>query len=256
VIAPRLKTLVIENFRCLRGKIVVPLDAQVVLIHATNGMGKTSVLSALELCLTGKIAHLAAGGDSYRAYLTTLETEGGSIELTTTSPYKEGARIDGSLNFSDVLFDPRPLLDATDAKFFAERCYLPQATLSRLLEIYDDQKTSTTSPLTQFVKELLGLDPLDALVDGLYPAYNVTRVRNLVPEYRRLESLRSSVRDDIARNDQLIATATRSSVDRLGALNSTLARLPTATPIEVAGKTRLDELRRELETRDEERILT
>jgi exonuclease SbcC len=35
-----------------------------------------------------------------------------------------------------------------------------------------------------------------------------------------------------------------------------LARLPTATPIEVAGKTRLDELRRELETRDEERILT
>jgi exonuclease SbcC len=256
VIAPRLKTLVIENFRCLRGKVVVPLDAQVVLVHATNGMGKTSVLSALELCLTGKIAHLATDGDGYRAYLTTLETEGGSIELTTTSPYKEGARIDGSLNFSDVLFDPRPLLDATDAKFFAERCYLPQATLSRLLEIYDDQRTSTTSPLTQFVKELLGLDPLDALVDGLYPAYNVARVRNLVPEYRRLESLRTSLRDEIERNGQLIATATRSSVDRLVALNLTLARIPTATPIEVAAKTRLEELRREVETRDEERILT
>jgi exonuclease SbcC len=256
VIAPRLKTLVIENFRSLRGKVVVPLDAQVVLVHATNGMGKTSVLSALELCLTGKIAHLAADGDGYRAYLTTLETEGGSIELTTTSSYKDGARIDGSLEFSDVLFDPRPLLDATDAKFFAERCYLPQATLSRLLEIYDDQKTNTTSPLTQFVKELLGLDPLDALVDGLHPAYNITRVRNLVPEYRRLESLRTSLLDEIARTDQLIVTATRSSVDRLGALNLTLARIPTATPIEVAVKTRLDELRRELETRDEERVLT
>ncbi len=256
MIGPRLKTLVIENLRCLRGKVVIPLDAQVVLVHATNGMGKTSVLSALELCLTGKIAHLATNGDGYRAYLTTLGTEGGSIELRTTSPYKEGARIDGSLNFSDVLFDPRPLLDATDSKFFAERCYLPQTTLSRLLEIYDDQRTSTTSPLTQFVKELLGLDPLDALVDGLYPAYNVTRVRNLVPEYRRLESLRTSLRDEIARNDQLIETATRSSLDRLGALNLILTRIPTATPIEGGAKTQLDKLRRELETRDEERILT
>lgn len=60
----RLKSLVIENFRSLRGKVVVPLDAQVVLIHGTNGMGKTSVLSALELGLTGKIAHLAADGPS------------------------------------------------------------------------------------------------------------------------------------------------------------------------------------------------
>lgn len=54
----RLKTLVIENFRSVRGKIVVPLDAQVVLVHGSNGMGKTSVFSAIELALTGKIAHL------------------------------------------------------------------------------------------------------------------------------------------------------------------------------------------------------
>src|SRR6266851_4103480 len=106
--AAHLKTLVIENFRSLRGKVVVPLDAQVVLIHATNGMGKTSVVSALELGLTGKITHLAADGDSYQAYLTTLDTEGGSIELTTTVPYKEGARIDGSLDFSNAVFDTKP----------------------------------------------------------------------------------------------------------------------------------------------------
>jgi exonuclease SbcC len=196
--AAHLKTLVIENFRSLRGKVVVPLDAQVVLIHATNGMGKTSVVSALELGLTGKIAHLAADGDSYRSYLTTLGAEAGSVELTATGSYKEGAQIDGSLGFSNAVFNPKPLLDGDDAKFFAERCYLPQATLGRLLEIYDDQKTSTTSPLTQFVKELLGLDPLDALVDGMYPAYNITRIRNLVSEYRRLESLRTSLRNEIA----------------------------------------------------------
>jgi exonuclease SbcC len=61
--ASRLKTLVIENFRSLRGKIVVPLDAQVVLVHGGNGMGKTSVLSALELGLTGRIAHLTTDGN-------------------------------------------------------------------------------------------------------------------------------------------------------------------------------------------------
>jgi exonuclease SbcC len=85
--APRLKTLVIENFRSLRGKVVVPLDAQVVLVHGSNGMGKTSVLSALELALTGKIAHLTSDGNGYQSYLTTLGTEGGSVGLTTTDAY-------------------------------------------------------------------------------------------------------------------------------------------------------------------------
>src|SRR5438128_11727908 len=110
MMAPRLKTLVIENFRSLRGKVVIPLDAQVVLVHGTNGMGKTSVLSALELALTGKIAHLAADGDGYRSYLATLATEGGSIELTTTGPLREGARTKGTLDFSDTTFKPAPLL--------------------------------------------------------------------------------------------------------------------------------------------------
>jgi DNA repair protein SbcC/Rad50 len=257
VTAPRLKTLVIENFRSLRGKIVVPLDAQVVLIHGTNGMGKTSVLSALELGLTGRIGHLATNGDGYQAYVTTLDTESGSIELTTTESYKEGAKTGGSLNFSDNLFAPTPLLDSDDAKFFAERCYLPQATLGRLLEIYDDLETNTTSPLTQFVKELLGLDPLDALVDGLHPAYNVTRVRNLVPQYRRLEGLQSSLRDEIKRSDQSIAANTKSSADRLGALNATLSQLPSAVPLVVNNATNLTALRTELTTaREEERVLT
>jgi DNA repair protein SbcC/Rad50 len=253
----RLKNLVIENFRSLRGKVVLPLDAQVVLIHATNGMGKTSVLSALELGLTGRIAHLAADGEGYKAYLTTLDTEGGSIALTTSAPYREGARTAGALTFSDRRFAPDPLLDSHDGRFFAERCYLPQATLGRLLEIYDDQKTGTTSPLTLFVKELLGLDPLDALVDGLYPAFNVARVRNLVPDYRRLESLNTSLKTERTRQDRAIEEVVRTATERLSQLNGTLAELTGTGPvIIVAEATDLAELREQLDSaRGEERQL-
>ena len=219
---PRLKSLVIENFRSLRGKIVVPLDAQVVLIHGTNGMGKTSVLSALELGLTGKIAHLAAAGDAYRSYLTTLDTAGGSIALTTTAPSEAGGATEGSLAFSDMQFAPVPLLSPGDARFFAERCYLPQATLGRLLELYNDQKTNSTSPLTLFVKELLGLDPLDALVDGLEPAFNVTRIRRIAPDYRRLETLKTSVLDEIGKADKTIEDALAVAEQRCGRINAML----------------------------------
>lgn len=254
--AERLKTLVIRNFRSLRGEVVVPLDAQVVLVHGTNGMGKTSVLSALELALTGKIAHLAADGDGYRSYLTTLETGGGSIELTTTGPLREGARTKGTLDFSDTTFKPAPLLDAADARFFAERCYLPQATLGKLLELYDDQGTGSTSPLTQFVKDLLGLDPLDALVDGLYPAFNVTRIRNLVPAYRRLESLRTSLVQERDRTSQSIRTTEQSRDTRAAALTVTLAGLVMPSPITVNSTTDIKALRTQLESeRSEERAL-
>ena len=252
----RLKTLVIRNFRSLRGEVVVPLDAQVVLIHGTNGMGKTSVLSALELALTGEIAHLAADGDGYRSYLTTLETGGGSIELTTTGPSKEGARTKGTLDFSDTTFKASPLLDAADARFFAERCYLPQATLGKLLELYDDQRTSSTSPLTQFVKDLLGLDPLGALVDGLFPAFNVTRIRNLVPAYRRLENLRASLVQERDRISQSIRTTEQSRDTRASALNLTLAGLEMPTPITVDEMSDVEAIQKQLESeRGEERAL-
>ena len=174
--AARLKTLLIENFRSIRGQVVIPLDAQVVLVHGTNGMGKTSVLTALELALTGRVAHLAAQGETYKDYMVNLGQASGQIRLTTSEPLTTDPNITGNVAFAGQTFDANPLLTDSTARFFGERCYLPQATLGRLLEIYNERKISTNSPLTQFVKELLGLDPLDALTDGLHPAFNVTRV--------------------------------------------------------------------------------
>ncbi|WP_413728238.1 AAA family ATPase [Sodalis sp. RH19] len=245
----RLKSLVIENFRSLRGKVVVPLDAQVVLVHGTNGMGKTSILSALELGLTGKIAHLAADGDAYRSYLTSLDTGGGSIALTSTSSQHEGGATEGSLVFSDKSFIADPLFGQGDAHFFAERCYLPQATLGRLLEIYDDQRTGSTSPLTLFVKELLGLDPLDALVDGLDPAFHVTRIRKIAPDYRRLEALKTSLQDQIDKTDRAFTNAADAAEDQRTRINEVLSKIAVDSPaIVVTEATDLAELRLALNT--------
>lgn len=54
----RLTSLSVENFRSIRGRIDVELDAPVILIHGANGSGKTSLLSALELGLTGSVNSL------------------------------------------------------------------------------------------------------------------------------------------------------------------------------------------------------
>ena len=199
---------------------------------------------------------MISDGDGYQNYLTTLGTDGGSIVLTTTGAYKPSANILGSLYFSDNKFEPLALLDPADARFFSERCYMPQATLGRLLEIYDDQRTSTTSPLTLFVKELLGLDPLDALVDGLYPAFNVARVRNLVPGYRQLETLRTALQGETVNNRQSIIRVTESSQRRFASLNAALSQIPATPSMFVDAATDLEALRVALETaRDEDRAL-
>ncbi|MRW87535.1 AAA family ATPase [Pseudoduganella sp. FT26W] len=256
----RLSHLTIENFRSIRGKIDIPLDAQVVLIHGTNGMGKTSVLSAIELGLTGKIAHLAANGSGYQAYLSTLDSGGGTIELTTTAPPGGVGNTSGKLSFSDNSFIPTPVLDDKSARFFAERCYLPQATLGRLLEVYNAKNTGPASPLTLFVKELLGLDPLDALIDGLDHAFNVTRVRKLVPDFVSLEKTKTSLEEESGRTDLAIVEATKIANERLISLNealqSSFITLDEAPTI-VTAATDLVQLKSQLDSvRDTDRRLT
>jgi exonuclease SbcC len=47
--------LSVTDFRSIAGTVTVQLDAPIILIHGPNGTGKTSLLSALELALTGDI---------------------------------------------------------------------------------------------------------------------------------------------------------------------------------------------------------
>ncbi len=189
--------LVITNVRSIRGTVAIPLDAPVVLLHGSNGMGKTSILSALELALTGEIAHLQRVDKTYRKYLLHRGTDEGSVNVVASGEQFPHGRGEIKLTISANGSSHGRLLDDEAAKFFSERCYLPQVTLNRLLELYQDAAaTEKTSHLTRFVKDLLGLDQLDALVDGLTAAFHVARIRNLVSEYRRLENVQSELKEE------------------------------------------------------------
>jgi len=189
---PQLNAISLADFRSIRGVVTIPLDAPVVLIHGPNGSGKTSVLSALELALTGEVLAMRRTDPDYRIHLRNRDALFGKIVLTETGISSTEAR-DHELVLKDGVIAGTPVLTGDSSRFFSERCYLAQATLGRLLEIYQDAKVRQDSPLTRFVKDLLGLDHLDALIEGLHPNADIRNLRRLVPEYADAETARAAV---------------------------------------------------------------
>ncbi|TCT11043.1 AAA family ATPase [Paralcaligenes ureilyticus] len=195
---PRLKSVTITDFRSIRGTVTVPLDSPVVLIHGQNGAGKTSLLSAIELGLTGQVASLVKIDSTSSSHLVHKEATEGQVSVTV-----EGlADLDQSVKITSTnrSFSGKGLLSPELSRFYGERCYLAQSTLARLLEIYQHKDARLTdSPLTKFVKDLLGLDQLDALVEGLHDAGNVRRLRNGAPLYWDMRDAIPKLEGEIAR---------------------------------------------------------
>ena len=76
-----LQSLDITNFRSIRGSVHAPLDAKVVLVHGENGAGKTSLLSAIELALTGRVIALERADPGYTQQLLQRGAPAGSVAL-------------------------------------------------------------------------------------------------------------------------------------------------------------------------------
>jgi exonuclease SbcC len=183
-----LKSLDINNFRSIRGQIHAPLDAKVVLVHGENGAGKTSLLSAIELALTGEIQSLERADPGYEKQLLHRSASQGGVMLRTLAGQTEQT-FQATLNVAGV--QSITALDAQRAIFFRERAFLPQSLLSQLLRIYQDAGNDAASPLAQFVARLLGLDRLDALEAGLKPLVDVRNVRKNVDGWLAMENEKS-----------------------------------------------------------------
>jgi exonuclease SbcC len=196
-----LKSLDISNFRSIRGHIHAPLDAKVVLLHGENGAGKTSLLSAVELALTGSVQSLQRADPGYEKQLLHRSATEGSILLRTFDGASEQS-------FKAVLSaDGAQSTEALDEQlgvFFRERTFLPQSLLGQLIQIYQDAGNDAASPLAQFVSKLLGLDRLDALEAGLRPLVDVRNVRKTVDGW-------SAAENDKTRLDRLLADQRKTS---------------------------------------------
>jgi exonuclease SbcC len=183
---PQLESITLTNFRSINLPVMIPLDAPVVLIHGQNGTGKTSILSGIELALTGDIPSLRRVDSDYREHLVHKSAAEARLDLVARGLPTGSTHT--SLMVRANTISGQPLLNTTMAKTYSERCYLAQASLGRLLEIYQGQDPqSSSSPLTLFVKELLGLDVIESIVDGLHDAGDVRRIRNAVPAYAEVE---------------------------------------------------------------------
>jgi len=257
-VGSRLHRLKVANFRSIRGTLEVPLDADIVLIHGLNGAGKTSVMSAIELGLTGKVAAVQQLAMTPSQYLIHDGAQESQVTITATSKEMNGEFVHSSLRVSPRTIEGTALLDADDARFLVERSYLAQATLGRLLEMYQVSDKRGGSLLTSFVNDLLGLDQLDALIDGLDKAANLNWAKSLVPEFeshnRRTELLIS----DLARTRGLFAAAigevhaAESRIKQLRVeLGETDVRLEGRSESEILKK--LDDLEAELVTREDVR---
>ncbi|MDC7701613.1 AAA family ATPase [Vogesella indigofera] len=195
---PRITSLTATDFRSLRGTVTVPMDSPVVLIHGRNGAGKTSLLTAMELGLTGNLASLSRLDPRFQEHLVHKEamSKKGSVSIGV-----HGLGVEFPTGHFDIhghKFTGKAALDPVLTRHFSERCYLAQSTLTRLLEFYEDKSANGTA-LTRFVKELLGLDALDALIDGLYDAGDVRRLRGHAVSFWDMREQLPSLDDELSR---------------------------------------------------------
>ena len=174
-----IRSLTISDFRRLKGTRVLPFDAPIVLIHGSNGTGKTSVLSALELGLTGSIRSMERQDDRYAAHLPFLGQSYAAVRVDVADSLHTGT-IGMPLTVKNGHIDGTPVFSEEMAKFYSERCYLDQASLGRLLELYQHREGKDgESALARFVNELLGLEKLDALRTGLHEATDLRLLKKL-----------------------------------------------------------------------------
>lgn len=206
----QLTELVVSDFRSIKGTVTIPLDAPIVLIHGPNGVGKTSIATAIELALTGDVAGLKRSDEKVQNHLVNRDAQEASIALRMAG----GVRPETTMSIRGGAIRGTALLDEGGRTFFTDRCYLSQSTLGRLLDIYQapTSRDPSNTPLTNFVKSLLGLDQLEALIDGTYPAGHKARMSKLSGDFDRADQLEGRLQveqrelDALQRNENAEAT--------------------------------------------------
>lgn len=245
---PRLHGILIENFRSINRKIEVRLDAPVVIVHGLNGVGKTSLLSAIELALTGDILSLERADPRYKSQLLYHGADKGKVLLNVHDVDDAPDQLKVEVNSRGPTATGR--LNPTYARFFSERCNLAQSLLTQLLTIYQESDARVDSLLSRFVHELLGLDRLDALEVGLELGRDLRNARKLAPMYEDVQRERDKRTREITEARAQLAEIDSAVKKTQTELESALAVLQIQSPSLTEAA-----LEQALRSTDEERAL-
>lgn len=221
-----LRELEVVNFRSIKGRLVAPLDASIVLVHGENGAGKTSLLSAIELALTGRVLSLERADPAYRGQLLHWSANEGRIDLSTD----DGSSFNTTLNVSGA--SAQATLPDRTASFFTERCYLPQSLLGQLLSIYQTSNEDIDSPLARFVGELLGLDRLDALDAGLKPLADLRNFRKIADGFGGAEAEKDRLERLLSDHQRSLETIRATLAGALAELTAARSKLDLADAVD------------------------
>ena len=219
----RIVDVQLANFRRISGSHRLPLDSDIVVIYGPNGSGKTSIIQAIEYAITGSVGDLRESTDYERVLQNQFSPDPMRVSLTCLNDKGEQLVLqppdgEGELRRQPELAEVR--------RYFAERGYLSQHQLTRLLESYqtcgpagDDQV------LVQFIQRLLQLDELMNLSDGLFISLDRRRLRKKLRALEDLEGEEKDLRTTAAETQQSVQEYKASIADTVRRVRSSLDEL-------------------------------
>jgi DNA repair exonuclease SbcCD ATPase subunit len=214
----RLRSATIEGFRGFTKKLFVDLDANVILMHGPNGVGKTSLLDAILWVLTGRIDRFGEKGSSISLYAReriarvelTLKDEENDIIVTRASDDERntirlrahGEEHEGPIaerRLSECLLPQ--LLDRTEvttaiSNVLTRGVYLQQDLVRQFIE------TDTPAERFQLISEVIGAGAVLQLQSALEKsrlqwARNITSVKR--ERFEPLQQQLAHIDEQIAR---------------------------------------------------------
>jgi energy-coupling factor transporter ATP-binding protein EcfA2 len=174
-----IRHLTLENFRGFNGKHTIDLDADIILISGKNGVGKTSILLALDMLLNGQTELLKGAGEAL-----TKNCKEGSIAMQGTASQSislssiPAARVNGNLLERAHFFFPEGLASPESSEDILD-------IVSPTSGLWDEIKGALEVAQSDLAEARKNLLVRDFDVDGSrrQAAQEFELARNELPEY-------------------------------------------------------------------------